>query len=63
MTRNFNWNFKTAHVLGQSRVRDDKQSAYATFTGVPDQLDQPLPRRTRTHELTDAEYADSEKAA
>lgn len=60
MTKNFNWNYKTAHAMGNSRVRDEKTTAWATFTGVPDPLDQPMPRAKRTHELTDAEYAESE---
>lgn len=59
MTRKFNWNYKTAHALGQSRVRDDKTSAWATFTGLPDPLDKPLPKRT--HELTDDEFKESER--
>lgn len=56
MTKNFNWNYATAHVLGNSRVRDDKSRAWATFTNQPCELDQPLPRVKRTHELTDAEW-------
>lgn len=62
MTKNFNWNYKTAHTLGNSRVRDDKTTAWATFTGMPDELDQPLPRK-RIHDLTDAEYANQEQSS
>ncbi len=56
MTKNFNWNYRAPHILAQSKVADDKQSAWATFTGLPDELDKPLPRRTRTHELTNSEW-------
>lgn len=56
MTKNFNWNYRAPHILGQSKVADDKQSAWATFTGLPDELDQPMPRAKRTHELTNSEW-------
>ena len=56
MTKNFNWNYRTAHIMGQSHVRDDKHTAWATFTGNPDELDQPMPRTKRTHEMTDQEW-------
>lgn len=59
MTKPFNWNYKTAHKLGRSHVADAKSEAYATFTAKPCDLDEPLPRAKRTHEMTDAEWEEA----
>lgn len=56
MSRNFNWNYNTAHRMGHSRVRDQRDEAFASFTDKPNPLEEPLPRTKRSHELTNAEW-------
>lgn len=39
MSKNFNWNYKSDHALGQSHVTDHKVSTYAQYAGMHDPLD------------------------
>lgn len=50
----FNWNYATAHTLGQSRVRDEIYEAIARQYGEPS----PLERR-----ITASEYAHRDEVA
>ncbi len=58
--RKFNWDYQTAHALGESHIHDTKAEAIAAARGImPD--DKPL-RSTRASELAHRDELEREKS-